>query len=84
MAIVIFMAEIGCILRSACLVSQYGKSTVFFGTLIGTAMAIGVGVYAGEWTARILPHGTMHWIAGFILILVGALMMFHNHNCGSH
>lgn len=81
---VVFMAELGCLLRSACLVSQYGKTTVFLGTVLGTCAAATVGIFLGGFMGKILPHEIMHWVSGFILIIVGTLMMFNNHVCGSH
>ncbi|KKN99048.1 hypothetical protein LCGC14_0142930 [marine sediment metagenome] len=83
-AFVVFMAEIGCLLRSACLVTEYGKATVIIGTAIGLAVATGVGVSIGGIVEKWLPHDMTHWIAGFILILVGAFMMINKHACSGH
>ncbi len=80
----VFMAEVGCLLRSACLVSQYGKFNLFLGTLTGTGFAAIVGIYLGDLVGQSLPHGVMHWISGFILVAIGALMIFDNHTCTGH
>ena len=81
---IVFMAEIGCILRSACFVEQYGKFPVLLGTVIGTALTATIGIFLGDAIGKALPHEITHLIAGLMLIIVGALMIFNNHTCGSH
>lgn len=83
-AAVVFMAEVGCLLRSAALVTQHGKLAVFLGTMVGTAMAAVVGVYLGEWADRALPHGTVHWVAGLVLVAVGVWVIAEHYVGGSH
>jgi len=81
---VVFLAEVGCILRSACFVEQYGKMSVLSGTILGTAIAATIGIFIGDVMGKSLPHGLTNWIAGCILIVIGTLMIFNNHTCGSH
>ncbi len=83
-ASVVFVAEIGCILRSACFVDQYGKLPVLLGTILGTAVAAIIGIFLGELIGKSLPHGIAHWISGFILIGIGVWMIFDNHTCSTH
>lgn len=83
-ASVVFLAEIGCILRSACFVADYGKGSVFLGTILGTAVAATIGILIGEAMGKSLPHGITNWIAGTILIAIGVLMIYNNHSCSSH
>lgn len=83
-ASVVFLAEVGCILRSACFVEQYGKMSVLGGTLLGTAVAATIGIFIGELVGKSLPHNVTNWIAGVILIIIGTLMIYNNHSCGNH
>lgn len=81
-ASIVFVAEVGCLLRSAALVTQYGKLAVFLGTMVGTAAAAIVGVYLGGWADRVLPHGMVHWIAGLMLAAVGVWIIVEHHISG--
>ena len=83
-ASVVFIAELGCILRSACFVNQYGKLPVLLGTILGTAVTAIIGIFLGDLIGKSLPHGLVHWIAGFILIAIGAFMIFDNNTCNTH
>ena len=79
LALVIFAAEVGCLLRSAALVTQYGKITVLAGTILGTILAAFVGVYLGEWANKVLPHGLVHWTAGLTLIGIGVWIVAEHY-----
>lgn len=81
---VVFLAEIGCILRSACFVAEYGKMSVLTGTILGTAIAATIGIFIGGYMGKSLPHGLTNWIAGSILIIIGTLMIYNNHSCGGN
>ncbi len=83
-AAIVFLAEAGCMLRSAALVTQHGKLAVFLGTMVGTAIAAVIGVYFGEWADKALPHGMVHWIAGLVLAAVGAWVIVEHYIGGSH
>lgn len=83
-ASVVFLAEVGCILRSACFVEEYGKMSVLLGTLLGTAIAATIGIFIGDLMGKSLPHGITNWIAGSILIVIGTLMIYNNHSCVNH
>lgn len=78
-AAIVFMAEVGCLLRSAALVTQYGKLAVFLGTMAGTTAAAVVGVYLGAWADKVLPPGVMPWIAGLMLAAVGVWIIVEHH-----
>jgi len=80
MATVVFLAEVGCLLRSAALVAQYGKTAVLLGTIIGTAAAAVVGVYMGEWASKALPDGVVRWASGLTLVAIGVWMLAQHHN----
>jgi len=83
-AVIVFMAEVGCLLRSAALVTQHGKWAVFLGTMVGTSLAAVIGVYFGEWADKALPHGMVHWVAGLVLAAVGVWVIAEHYMGGSH
>lgn len=83
-AAVVFMAEVGCLLRSSALVTQYGKLPVFLGSMLGTAVATVIGVYFGVWAEKVLPHGVLNWMAGLVLVGVGVWVIAEHYVGGSH
>jgi len=74
-AIMVGIAEFGCMIRSAALTIQYGESAVFWGTMLGTAVSAIIGIWLGVLLSRLLPEYLTNWMAGFILILVGAYVI---------
>ncbi len=83
-AAVVFMAEVGCLLRSSALVTQYGKLAVFLGSMLGTAVATIIGVYLGVWAEKALPHGVLNWMAGLVLVGVGVWIIAEHYMGHSH
>lgn len=83
-AMIVFVAELGCLLRSTALVTQYGKTAVFLGTMVGTALAAAAGVYLGVWADKALPHVLVHWIAGLMLVAVGVWIIAEHYAGGGH
>lgn len=81
---IVFFAELGCIVRSACFAANYGKMSVLLGTLLGTAITATIGVLIGDFVEKTLPHGMANWIAGVVFIIVGTVMIYNNHSCGTH
>jgi len=83
-ASIVFMSHIGCILKLACLTTQYGKVNVVLGTICGMTIAAIIGALIGEIISKNIPHSFAHLISGIILIVVGALMIFNNSVCSHH
>jgi len=78
---IVFVAELGCVLRSACFASQYGKLPVLLGTLLGTAFTVIIGIFLGYIIGKSLPHSVAHWLPGLILIVIGIYMIVGEHSC---
>jgi putative Ca2+/H+ antiporter (TMEM165/GDT1 family) len=74
-AVVIF-AELGCLARTSALAARYGQPWVIFaGTMVGTALTMGVGIYAGQLVHHLFPESTMRWVTGLFFVLFGTLVL---------
>jgi putative Ca2+/H+ antiporter (TMEM165/GDT1 family) len=74
-AVVIF-AELGCLARTSALAARYGQPWVIFaGTMVGTAVTMGIGIYAGQAIHHLIPESTARWLTGLFFVLFGALVL---------
>ena len=80
-ALVVTVAELGCLLRSSALTAQYGRWPLFMGTIVGTAIAAAIGIFLGEIAQRFVPETAMRWVAGLMLVAVGVwIILFEHHH----
>lgn len=74
-AVVIF-AELGCLARTSLLAARYGQPWVIFaGTMVGTAVTMAIGIYAGQLVHQFVPAATTRWLTGIFFVLFGALVL---------
>ena len=74
-AVVVF-AELGCLVRTSALAARYGQPWVIFaGTMVGTAVTMGVGIYAGQAIHHLISETTTRWVTGLFFLLFGALVL---------
>ena len=74
-AVVVF-AEIGCLARTSALAARYGQPWVIFaGTMVGTAVTMGIGIYAGQWIHQHLSESTTRWLTGLFFLVFGVLVL---------
>jgi putative Ca2+/H+ antiporter (TMEM165/GDT1 family) len=74
-AVVIF-AELGCLARTSLLAARYGQPWVIFaGTMVGTAVTMAVGIYAGQIVHQYVPESTTRWLTGLFFVLFGLLVL---------
>jgi putative Ca2+/H+ antiporter (TMEM165/GDT1 family) len=74
-AVVIF-AELGCLVRTSALAARYGQPWVIFaGTMVGTAVTMAVGIYAGQLVHHHLPESAARWLTGVFFVIFGALVL---------
>ena len=74
-AVVIF-AELGCLARTSALAARFGQPWVIFaGTMVGTAVTMGLGIYAGQAIHHLIPETTARWATGLFFLLFGALVL---------
>ncbi len=74
-AVVIF-AEIGCLARTSALAARYGQPWVIFaGTMVGTALTMGIGIYAGQLIHQHVSETTTRWLTGLFFLVFGALVL---------
>jgi len=74
-AVVIF-AELGCLARTSALAARFGQPWVIFaGTMVGTAVTMGIGIYAGQTIHHFLPESTIRWVTGLFFLLFGVLVL---------
>lgn len=75
MLLVIF-AELGCLARTSALAARYGQPWVIFaGTMVGTAITMGIGILAGQFARDYLPATTVRWLTGGFFLVFGALVL---------
>ena len=74
-AVVIF-AELGCLARTSALAARFGRPWVIFaGTMVGTAITMGVGIYAGQAVHQHVPPNAARWLTGLFFLIFGALVL---------
>lgn len=74
-AVVIF-AELGCLARTTALAARYGQPWIIFaGTMVGTAVTMAIGIYAGQLVHHHLSEGAARWLTGMFFLLLGALIL---------
>jgi putative Ca2+/H+ antiporter (TMEM165/GDT1 family) len=74
-AVVIF-AELGCLARTSALAARYGQPWVIFaGTMVGTAVTMGIGIYAGQVVHQHVPESATRWLTGLFFVVFGALVL---------
>jgi putative Ca2+/H+ antiporter (TMEM165/GDT1 family) len=74
-AAVVVVAEIGCLARTALLTMRYGRPwIVFAGTMVGTAITMGVGIVLGDLFHERVPAPVLRWVSGTFFIGMGLLM----------
>lgn len=78
-AVIVAIAELGCLLRSSALTVKYGAWPLFVGTIVGTAMAAAVGIFFGEFAQRFVSETALRWVAGLMLVAVGVWVIFFDH-----
>ena len=78
-AVIVAIAELGCLLRSSALTVKYGAWPLFVGTIVGTAAAAAVGIFFGEFAQKFVSEATLRWVAGLMLIAVGIWVIFFDH-----
>lgn len=79
-AVIVAVAELGCLLRSSALTTQYGRWPLFMGTIVGTAVAAAIGIFLGEIAQRFVPETVMRWVAGSMLVAVGVWIILFEHH----
>lgn len=82
--IIVFLAEMPCILRTAVIQIRSGSMwSVFWGTMGGSLLAVIVGIMIGKFSSRSIPSEYTCWtqyLAGMLFIVLGLLMMVrHEH-----
>jgi putative Ca2+/H+ antiporter (TMEM165/GDT1 family) len=76
-ALVVIVAEIGCLARTALLTMRYGRPWIIFaGTMVGTAVTMGVGIALGDLFHQRVPEAVLRWVSGTFFIGLGLLMAF--------
>jgi putative Ca2+/H+ antiporter (TMEM165/GDT1 family) len=74
-AVVIF-TELGCLARTSALAARFGQPWVIFaGTMVGTAVTMGIGIYAGQAIHHLIPETTTRWVTGLFFLLFGVLVL---------
>jgi putative Ca2+/H+ antiporter (TMEM165/GDT1 family) len=74
-AVVVF-AEIGCLARTSALAARYGQPWVIFaGTMLGTAVTMAIGIYAGQLIHHHISESTTRWLTGLFFLIFGALVL---------
>ena len=74
--LVVIFAELGCLARTSALAMRYGQPwVVFAGTLVGTAITMGVGIAAGAYLRDYVPEGALRWITGVFFLGFGLLVL---------
>jgi putative Ca2+/H+ antiporter (TMEM165/GDT1 family) len=74
--LVVIFAELGCLARTSALAARYGQPWVIFaGTMVGTAITMGVGILFGQIARDHLPHTMVRWITGGFFLIFGALVL---------
>jgi putative Ca2+/H+ antiporter (TMEM165/GDT1 family) len=74
-AVVVF-AEIGCLARTSALAARYGQPWVIFaGTMVGTAVTMAIGIYAGQLVHQYVPESAARWLTGLFFVIFGALVL---------
>ena len=74
-AVVVF-AELGCLARTSALAARYGQPWVIFaGTMVGTAVTMAVGIYAGQVVHHHVSESATRWLTGLFFVIFGALVL---------
>jgi putative Ca2+/H+ antiporter (TMEM165/GDT1 family) len=74
--LVVIFAELGCLARTSALAARYGQPWVIFaGTMVGTAITMGVGILFGQAARDYLPDTMVRWLTGGFFLLFGALVL---------
>ena len=73
-----FLAELGdkTMLMGVGLATQFDPWGVLIGAVIALSLVNGIGVYAGEKVAKILPREKINIICGFLFVLIGFIIWF--------
>lgn len=79
-AVIVAVAELGCLLRTSALTTQYGRWPLFMGTIAGTALAAVVGIFLGEIAQRFVSEAVLRWVAGLMLVAVGIWIIAFEHH----
>lgn len=78
--LIVFIAELPCMVRTVALQLQNGSIwSVIWGTILGSALALAGGLIISkilECGFALAIHSQVNWIAGGILICLGLYMMF--------
>ena len=74
-AVVVF-AELGCLARTSLLAARYGQPWVIFaGTMVGTAVTMAIGIYAGQLAHQYIPEHAARWVTGLFFLVFGVLVL---------
>ncbi len=77
-SMLIFLAELGdkTMLMGMGLSTQLNPIGVFFGALSALIIVNGIGVFAGDSIAKIIPRKGLTILSGFLFILIGIFLLF--------
>jgi putative Ca2+/H+ antiporter (TMEM165/GDT1 family) len=74
-AMVVIVAELGCLARTALLTMRYGRPwVVFAGTMAGTAVTMAVAVLFGNLFHERVPEWVVRWVSGAFFVVLGFLI----------
>lgn len=80
---VVFLAEIPCILRTVALqLKTDGIWQVIFGTLVGSGLALAVGIGIALLISREIPVEYANWVqycSGAAIIFIGLMVLLKGH-----
>lgn len=73
---VVVFAELGCLARTSALAARYGQPWVIFaGTMVGTAITMGVGILFGQVVREYLSETMVRWLTGSFFLAFGVLVL---------
>lgn len=73
---VVVFAELGCLARNSLLAARYGQPWVIFaGTIVGTAVTMAVGIYAGQLIHQHISETATRWLTGISFLVFDALVL---------
>jgi putative Ca2+/H+ antiporter (TMEM165/GDT1 family) len=76
-AAVVVFAELGCLARTSALAMKYGKPWwVFAGTMVGTALTMGLAVWIGHMAHHWINETHLRWITGGFFVVFGLGVLF--------
>jgi putative Ca2+/H+ antiporter (TMEM165/GDT1 family) len=78
--LVAVVAEMGCLARNTALFATQGAAlSVFLGTLLADLVLLLVSALLGEMLHRLLPEPWIERVAGVVFLVMGSLMLLHQH-----